>query len=473
MKKSDLPFLTVKELSVKIKSKEISPVEVVESYLERIESLESRLHSYITVCGEEAISLAKEAEKEIVAGNYIGPLHGIPIACKDQWWTKGVRTTGGSTILKNFVPDQDATVMAKIKKAGGILIGKTNLTEFAMAYTHRYPYGTPTNPWDLTRMPGGSSAGSASSTAAYTCATSLGEDTGGSIRGPAAYCGIVGLRPTQGRVSRYGLLGSSWSQDTIGPMSRTVEDCAITLEAIAGYDHKDRYTWKVPVPKYRETLDQSIQGLRIGILKESTYSDNIDIEVQKSTLAAINKLGELGATISEISFLDSINARAITSAITYTEGSCTHSKLMQAHIHEYDHNMRITLLVGSLIPAQTYYKAQQLRQTVREDFLKLFDSVDLIALPTSASPAPKIIDQPGLGSKKDFLDEMFAPKKTLTSLSNLTGTPSISIPCGFSSGKLPIGLQLIGRPMDEATILKASYAYEQSTNWHNQRPPIS
>jgi aspartyl-tRNA(Asn)/glutamyl-tRNA(Gln) amidotransferase subunit A len=473
MNKSDLPFLTVNELSIKIKSKEVSPVEVIEAYLERIEALEPQLHSYITVCGDQAIALAKKAENEIVSGEYLGALHGIPIACKDQWWTKGIRTTGGSTILQNFIPDQDATVMSKIRKSGGILIGKTNLTEFAMAYTYRYPYGIPTNPWDITRMPGGSSAGSASATAAYTCATSLGEDTGGSIRGPAAYCGIVGLRPTQGRVSRYGLLGSSWSQDTIGPMSRTVEDCAITLEAIAGYDPKDKYTWKVPVPNYLEQLNQNIQGLRIGVLKECTYSDNVDVEVQESTLAAINKLDELGARISEISFPDSINARAITSAITYPEGASTHSQLMQNHIRDYDHNMRITLLAGSLIPAQTYYKAQQLRQVVREGFLKLFESVDLIALPTSASPAPKIIDQPGLGSKEAFLEETFAPKKTLTSLSNLTGTPSISIPCGFSSDGLPIGLQLIGRPMDEVTVLKASYAYQQATNWHNRRPPIS
>lgn len=473
MRKSDLPFLTVKELSVKIKSTEVSPVEVIEAYLERIETLEPQLHSYITICEDEAIASARKAEKEIISGKYLGPLHGVPIACKDQWWTKGIRTTGGSTILQNFIPNEDATVMAKIRKSGGILIGKTNLTEFAMAYTYRYPYGIPKNPWDLTRMPGGSSAGSASATAAYTCATSLGEDTGGSIRGPAAYCGIVGLRPTQGRVSRYGLLGSSWSQDTIGPMSRTVEDCAITLEAIAGYDPKDRYTWKVPVPKYIDTLSQGIQGLRIGILKECTYSNNIDADVQEATLAAVKKLGDLGARISEISFPDSVNARAITSAITYPEGASVHSRLMENHIGDYDHNMRITLLVGSLIPAHTYYKAQQLRQMVREEFLKLFDSVDLIALPTSASPAPKIIDQPGLGSKQDFLDETFAPKKTLTSLSNLTGTPSISIPCGFSSDKLPIGLQLIGRPMEEATILKASYSYEQATNWHNRRPPIS
>ena len=240
----NLPFLTLAELSEKIKSREVSPVDAVEAYLDRVEALNPVLNSYITVCADEARADAENAERQIAQGLYRGPMHGIPIAVKDQWWTKGVLTTAGSNILRDFVPDEDATVMARLKGAGAILLGTTNLTEFAMAYTYHYPYGTPTNPWDQTRMPGGSSAGSGSATAAFMCATSLGEDTGGSIRGPAAYCGLAGLRPSQGRVSRYGLLGSCWSMDTIGPMSRTVRDCAMTMEAIAGHDPKDAYTWE-------------------------------------------------------------------------------------------------------------------------------------------------------------------------------------------------------------------------------------
>ena len=286
MQKTDVTFLTATELSEQIKAREVSPVEAVEAYLARIEDLNPTLNSYITICAKEALEEAQKAEKAIAAGRYLGPMHGIPVAVKDQWWTKGVRTTAGSNIIRDFVPEEDATVMAKLKEAGAILLGKTNLTEFAMAYTYHYPFGTPTNPWDQSRMPGGSSAGSGSATAAFMCATSLGEDTGGSIRGPASYCGIAGLRPTQGRVSRYGLLGSCWSMDTIGPMSRSVKDCAMTLQAIAGHDPKDGYTWKAPVPDYVSLLDGNIKGLRVGILREQVYGDNIAPEVRNAVLKA-------------------------------------------------------------------------------------------------------------------------------------------------------------------------------------------
>ena len=301
MELNNLPFLTLAQLSEKIKSREVSPVDVVEAYLERIEALNPILNSYITVCADEARADAENAERRIAQGLYRGPMHGIPVAVKDQWWTKGVLTTAGSNILRDFVPNEDATVQTRLKEAGAILLGTTNLTEYAMAYTHHYPYGTPTNPWDQTRMPGGSSAGSGSATAAFMCATSLGEDTGGSIRGPAAYCGLAGLRPSQGRVSRYGLLGSCWSMDTIGPMSRTVRDCAITMQAIAGHDPKDAYTWKTPVPPYADLLDGDVRGLRVGILREKVFSDHVIPELRDAVLQAGEILEARGASVQEVS----------------------------------------------------------------------------------------------------------------------------------------------------------------------------
>ncbi len=471
MEKRDIPFLTATELSNRIKAKEVSPVEAVEAYLARIEELNPKLNSYITVCGEQALQDAKESEAAIAAGRWLGPMHGVPFAVKDQWWTKGVRTTAGSNILRDFVPDEDATVMTKLKEAGAILIGKTNLTEFAMAYTYHYPFGTPANPWDLSRMPGGSSAGSGSATAAFMCATSLGEDTGGSIRGPAAYCGITGLRPSQGRVSRYGLLGSCWSMDTIGPMSRSVEDCAMTLEAIAGHDPKDAYTWKIPTPNYPGLLNDGVQGLRVGVLKEKVHGDNIVPEMREAVLKAAEIFEGQGAEVKEVSLPGAINGRAIASPITYLEGATVHHRRVRERLSEYDHNMRITLLLGSLIPSHTYYKAQRLRSVLRQEFLDLMGAVDLLIFPTAADVAPPLVDRPGLGTKEEFKSEMFSPRRTLTSLSNITGAPALSVPCGFKDG-LPLGLQILGRPMEEGTVFRLGHAYQQATGWHTERPPV-
>ena len=264
MVQSELPLHSTAALAGLIESREASPVEVVEAYLQRIDDLDFKFNSFITVLRERALEEARQAEQEILAGNYRGPMHGIPVGVKDQIWTKGIRTTGGARITADFVPSDDATVVANLRNAGAILLGKTNLSEFAITgLTHRF--STPRNPWDLNISAGGSSGGSGAATAAFLCATSLGEDTGGSIRRPAAWCGIVGLRPGWGRVSRYGLMRGVWSMDTIGPISRTVEDAAITLSAIAGYDAKDPTTWNTPVPDYRQALDGDIKGLRVGV----------------------------------------------------------------------------------------------------------------------------------------------------------------------------------------------------------------
>ena len=276
MNQQEIPFLSATELAELIKSREVSPVEATQAYLERIAAVDGKLNSYITVTGDATLADARAAEAEIAAGNYRGPMHGIPVAVKDQLNTRGVRTTGGSSILSENVPDEDATAIAKLREAGSVLLGKLNMSEFASGDAFHHPYGRPRNPWDLTRNPGTSSSGSGAATAAFLCATSLGEDTGGSIRGPATFCGLVGIRPTWGRVSRYGMQAAAWSMDTAGPISRTVSDCAMTLEAIAGYDPNDPYTSAAPVPAYQANLTQDIRGLKVGVVKERVYSDAVD-----------------------------------------------------------------------------------------------------------------------------------------------------------------------------------------------------
>mgnify|MGYP003323705544 CR=1 FL=1 len=268
MDKKEIPFLTASQLSKLIEKKEVSPVEATEAYLDRIQEVDVKLNSYITVTGDQALESARRAEKEIATGVNRGPLHGVPMAVKDQFNTVGVLTTGGSSILSDNVPEEDATVITKLKSAGAVLLGKLNMSEFAMAEIYNHPYGTPRNPWDLERNPGTSSSGSGAATAAFLCASSLGEDTGGSIRGPANFSGLVGLRPSHGRVSRHGVLGGSWSMDTVGPISRSVEDAAITIQAIAGYDPNDAYTRNVPVPDYRKALTRDIQGVKMGVILE-------------------------------------------------------------------------------------------------------------------------------------------------------------------------------------------------------------
>ena len=299
MIKAEIPFLRMAELSELIRQTEVSPVEVTEAYLERIDNLDFKFNAYLTVCRKDAFDAAREAEQAIVRGDYRGPMHGIPVAVKDQLWSKGVRTTVGSRLMADFVPAEDATALAKLKEAGAILLGKTNLTEFALSGSQRYSPNR--NPWDLDRFTGGSSAGSASATAAFLCATSLGEDTGGSIRRPAAWCGLAGLRPSWGRVSRYGVAPGSWSMDQVGPISKTVEDAAITLGAIAGYDPKDPYSRDVPVPDYQRALDGDIKGLRIGAIKELIHSEIVEPEVREAVINAGSVFGELGATVEEVS----------------------------------------------------------------------------------------------------------------------------------------------------------------------------
>jgi len=474
MNKADLPFLSAAALGELIRKREVSPVEATEAYLERIDAVDAKLRSYITVCRDEAIAAAREASQAITQGRHLGPLHGVPFAVKDQFWTKGIRTTGGSRLLANFVPQEDATVVARLKAAGGILLGKLNMSEFATGNSVVHPYGTPRNPWDLERNAGTSSSGSGAATAAFLCATSLGEDTGGSIRNPANNCGLVGLRPTWGLVSRYGMLGASWSMDIGGPISRTVEDCALTLQVIAGHDPHDPYTARVALPDYRAGLTGGITRMKIGVVQEGVHADFVYPLVRSAVSKAIADLKDLGATVEEVSLPLLPYAAAVTRAILAVESASLHRDWLRTRLSEYDHNVQLDFLTGAIMPAQLYYKAQKLRELIRRQVFAALRKVDVLALPSSSEPAPLLPKEPGIKSKEEARQRI-AGRRSLTGVFNLANVPALSVPCGFvglDGKELPIGLQLAGRPFEDGFLLRVAYAYEQSTPWHTRRPSI-
>ena len=466
MEKAEIPFLSVTQLSELIKGRAVSPVEAVEAYLDRIDSLNPSLYAYLTVARDEALKAARESEQALDRGEYLGPLHGIPVAVKDQLNTAGIRTTSGTPIFTDFVPDEDATVIAKLKSAGAILLGKLNMTEFGTT-SLSHAFETARNPWDLERFTGGSSSGSGGATAAFLCATSLGEDTGGSVRGPAAWCGLVGLRPTWGRVSRRGLRPGMWSMDTVGPLSRTVEDCALTLQAIAGHDPLDGYTWDVPVPDYRANLEGNLAGKTIGVVKELLHTDLVEPETRDAVSQAANSLAELGAQVEEISVPMTTHANTISS-ILRVEAPTNYRDLIRNRLREINHDNRISYLTWSLTPALAYYKALKLRALLRQQILQALTGFDVLLMPTMGTAAPKIEPDPVIDSKENSSRN----RTGLTTSFSLASCPAVSINCGFTSDNLPIGLQIGGSPFQEQTVLNVAYAFEQNTEWHNRRPPI-
>ena len=471
VQRSEIPFLTVAELGRLIRAREVSPVEATEAYLERIDRIDGRLNSYITVCHEEARQAAREAEQAIAAGQYRGPLHGIPVAVKDQFDTAGIRTTYGSALEWDHVPSEDAVVVAKLKEAGAVLLGKLNLSEFALGESFHHPGGQPRNPWDLSRNPGISSSGSAASTAAFLCATALAEDTGGSTRIPAAWSGLTGLRPTWGRVSRRGVAGVSWSMDTVGPISRSAEDCALTFQAIAGHDPQDPYSWNSPVPDYEQELQGGVDGLRVGVLREKVAEGGLEPGVRQIIESAVAQLGELGATTREISIPIVENAGAVSKCITDMDGAAVHYERLRTRAAEYDHNTRVRLLTAILTPAQAYYKAQKVRTLIRQAVLAVLEEVDVIVLPTSPTVAPLLPAEAGITSQEDARSRI-AGVRNFTGAFNVAGVPALSIPCGFSDGNLPLSLQIVGRPMADGLLMRVAHAYQQATDWHLRRPPL-
>jgi aspartyl-tRNA(Asn)/glutamyl-tRNA(Gln) amidotransferase subunit A len=466
MNKSELPFLSASALSKLMAAKEVSPVEATEAYLERIESLDSTLRAFVTVTADAALAAAKVAEQEIAQGNHRGPMHGVPVAIKDQIYTQGVLTTGGSPVFNDHIPTINATVVDRLSSAGAVLLGKLNMTEFATSgLSHQFD--PPRNPWDLERATGGSSSGSGAATAGFLCATSLGEDTGGSVRFPASWCGLAGIRPTWGRVSRYGVMPGVRSMDTIGPLGRTVEDCAITLTAIAGHDPKDKLSSKEPVPDYRAAFTADLKGLRVGILKELVYTDLVEEEIRQSVLAAAATMKEMGAQVEEISIPLAANAGAINGAIR-VEAPVTYQDLLRDQPQDIAHDNRIGYLVGTIMPASYLYKGLRLRSLLRDQVLAAFDGVDVMLSPTTGVAAQLLGPDPVIDSKAA---SSRIPWLMATTFS-LANVPALSVPCGFTATGLPIGLQIAGRPFEESTVLRAGHAYEQGTEWHSRKPAI-
>ena len=475
MTPAEIPFLSASELATAIRAREVSPVEAVGAYLDRIDAVGDRLNAYITVCADEARADARRLEDEAAAGNFRGPLHGVPVGIKDQIHTAGIRTTDASKLRADFVPDADATVVAKLKDAGAVIIGKTNMSEFALGDPISSHFGPARNPWDTARNPGTSSTGSGSATAGFLCATSLGEDTGGSIRGPAANCGLVGIRPTWGRVSRAGVDGASWSTDTIGPISRTVTDCALTLQVVAGHDPKDRYSRTETVPNYLDGLDAGVRGMRIGVVQElmGGHGLRLDDRSRDAVAAAAEVFRELGAEVVPVSIPITPQTGPIVRTITSTERVSLNPEWLRERFEDYHPNTRVAFAVGNLIPGQVYYKAVKLRAMVRRQVIAAFRDVDLLLQPTSTGPAGLLSDEPPVVSSKEMAAAALR-EGSFRGLYSLSGCPALSIPCGFTGdgeGALPLALQIGGPHLGEAAIFRAAYAYEQATPWHERQPP--
>lgn len=466
MERAEIPFLTVAALGEAIRTGEVSPIEVTETYLNRIHSLNTEIRAYLTIADDLAKQLAQQAEEEIAAGHYRGPLHGIPVAVKDQMYTEGVRTTIGTPVFDDFVPEYDATVVARLKEAGAVLLGKLNMTEFATtALSHQFD--PPHNPWDRERSCGGSSSGSGAATAAFMAAATLGEDTGGSVRCPAAWCGLAGLRPTWGLVSRYGVAPGVRAMDTVGPLARTVEDCAIMLQGIAGHDPNDRLTREEAPPDYRAALTGDISGLRIGILREVMYAEAVDPDVGKAVLDAADTLGKLGAKVEEISIPLAASSGPINGGIR-VEAPTTYRELLRDRPRDIGHDNRIGYLVNAIMPATHYYKAIRLRTLLRSKVLQAMEDVDLLISPTIGVPAQPLEPDPVITGKENVSRTPWL----MTNVPSLSNLPALSLPCGFSQEGLPLSLQIAGRPFEETTVLRAGHAYEQATEWHTRQPSL-
>ncbi len=485
----DLCALTIHELHDLLLTREVTSREATEALYRRIKEVDRKIGAYLLLTEEEAYRQADEADRKIARGEKVGDLSGIPIGLKDILCTKGIRTTCGSRILENYVPFYDGTVIKRLREGGAVFLGKLNMDEFAMgSSTENSGFQITRNPWDLNRIPGGSSGGSAAAVAADECIASLGTDTGGSIRQPASCCGVVGMKPTYGRVSRYGLVAFASSLDQIGPITKDVEDCAIVMNAISGYDPCDSTSVNVEVPDYRGFLKTDVKGIRIGIPKEY-FIEGIDPDVEKAVRQAIELFGRWGAKVKEVSLPHTEYAVAIYYIIATAEASSNLARydgvkygfraegyrdLMemysQTRAKGFGKEVKRRIILGTYVLSAGYYeayyrKASQVRTLMRKDFEEAFREVDVIVAPTAPTPAFRI------GEKTEDPLQMYL-SDIFTIPVNIAGIPAVSIPCGFSRDRLPIGLQIMGRHFDEGTLLRVAYTFEQNTDFHLKKPRL-
>jgi len=481
--------LTAHELHEALKKKEVSSRELVEAFFSRIDSVEKSVHAYNTLTKKEALLQADRADEAIAKGENIGPLTGVPIALKDNLCTEGIRTTCSSKILENFVPPYDATVVSRLRSAGAVFLGKTNMDEFAMgSSTENSAFEKTKNPWDLSRIPGGSSGGSAAAVAADEAAAALGSDTGGSIRQPAACCGVVGLKPTYGRVSRYGLVAFASSLDQIGPLTHDVTDAAILMNAIGGHDPYDSTSADLPMPDLTRALTGRIDGVRLGVPKEY-FVEGMNPDVAASVSQAIDAYKKLGARIKEISLPHTEYAVATYYILATAEASSNLARYdgvrygyrtssandlsemyAKSRSEGFGPEVKRRIMLGTYALSSGYYdayykKAQQVRTLIKNDFDEAFKTVDAIITPTAPTPAFRV------GEKTDDPLQMYLSDIFTISV-NLAGIPALSLSCGFTQEGLPIGLQILGRAFDEEGILRIAFAYERLNDFHQRRPTL-
>lgn len=462
----ELCACSLADVSRLIERREVSPIAITEAVLARVDRLEPRLNAFITVTRDEALGAARAAEAEIARGGYRGTLHGVPISLKDLLATQGVRTTAGARVFADRVPTDDATTVGKLRAAGAVIVGKTNMLEVAYGEVHP-DFGPSRNPWHLDHGTSGSSSGSGAAVAAGLGYGSLGSDTGGSIRLPAAYCGIVGLKPTYGLVSRHGALPLAWSLDHIGPMTRTVRDCAILLGAIAGHDPSDPASARVAVPDYAAALDEDRPDVTIGIVAPAT-DDAVAAEVRRATDAAAEALRGLGFATRPVDLPDPEQTARALLAMLYAEASSVHVPWLRKRPADYGPNTRERLELGALLPASLYLRASRVRRAITEDYARLFERVDLLLTPAAPSASYRLDEPPAapVGSAGDRM----APLVRFSGPFNLTGQPALTVPCGLTAQGLPIGVQLVARPFAERTLFQVAHRLEREMVSRVPRP---
>lgn len=462
----DVLNLSLTELAERIEARELSPVAAVEACLARIEATEERLNAYVQVFSETARDAARQAEAEIAAGRWKGPLHGVPVAIKDLCDLAGIATTASSRVRANWVPNTDGATATDLKAAGAIIIGKTQTHEFA------YGISTPTtrNPWDSQRTPGGSSGGSGATVASGGAFMAIGTDTAGSIRIPASVCGAVGLKPTYGRVSRAGITSLSWGLDHAGPITRRVEDAAVSLQALAGHDPRDPGSLDELVPDFSAGLNQGVAGLRVGV-PSNYFFDHLDTEVEAAVRAAHKQLESLGAELVEIALPMAEQILPIEYAILLPEASAYHQRMLRETPQLYNDDVRELLETGEMVSATDYIQAQRARNLLQQEFRKLYEQIDVIVAPSVTAPAV-MAGTESITWDDGTQESLLSAYTRFAAPANVTGLPSLSMPCGFSSQGLPIGFQAIGRPLEEGTILQLGAAYQAATDWHEKRPDM-
>lgn len=479
MPKLDPTNFTIANVAPQIAAREVSPIELTASYLDRIRRFNPMLNAYSTVMEKDALADARRAETEIARGNYRGALHGVPVSIKDNLAVKGYPTTAGSQILAGWKPDFDATVVTRLREAGAIILGKNNMHEWAGGGTTINPYfGTTHNPWDTSRVPGGSSGGSAAAVAADLCLISIGTDNAGSVRNPASWCGIVGLKATYGRVSRYGGVAGTggFSSDHFGPFAKTVEDCALALSAIGGADPWDPLSSSEPVPDYRNSIGNSVAGMKVGVVQD--FFDELMVgEVAESFQESLTVLESLGMQVKEITIPHMDMVPAVQTATSRCENLVAHEPYLRKQARDYSPDLLYRNIASLTIPASSYITSQRVRRVICQEFEEALEDVQVIVAPTVGIAAPTIEEcQQGFadidGQRVPFRHPSGSIGTRCTIPFNVTGLPALSVCCGFTDTALPIGLQVVGPCFQESLVFQVANAYEQAAKWYKRKPPL-